>query len=323
MARPEGLNPLTHSTLLYDAYGRGVNSIRISVTQRCNLRCFFCHKEGELSVKDEMSLDEIVGIAKTACALGMRRVKLTGGEPLLRGDLSQIISGIARYAEEVALTTNGVQLVDRAGELRRAGLNRINVSLHSIDPQTYSKITGRNYQKQVLQGIKTALDEGLEPLKVNMVVLKGMNDDEISSMINLAADLGFILQLIEFQPVQKASATHWQSFHDDLTGIEAWLRKNAHDIEERSMHRRVKYFLEREGHSVCVEVVRPMHNPAFCSNCTRLRVTSDGKLKPCLLRNDNLVEAAAILRNGGSLQELEKAFRTAVELREPYWKEPR
>lgn len=316
----EDLKPLLNPTFLRDAYGRDLNSVRISVTQRCDLACFFCHKEGEPSVKDEMSIEEIVSITRMACKLGMRRVKLTGGEPLLREDLSQIVSGIANYAEEVALTTNGVQLADRAGELRLAGLDRVNISLHSIKPQNYSRITGRDYLKQVLQGIKTALDEGLEPLKANMVVLRGMNDDEIPSMINLAADLGFILQLIEFQPIQKASATHWRNFHDDLTGIEAWLRKDAHGIEERPMHRRVKYFLKRGGHSVCVEVVRPMHNPTFCNNCTRLRVTAGGKLKPCLLRNDNLVEAAAILRNGGSLQELEKAFRTAVKLREPYWK---
>ena len=317
------MNVRLESTNLYDRFGRPFNSLRVSVTQRCNFDCFFCHMEGEAPSSEEMTPKEIGEIVRVACKLGVKNVKFTGGEPLLREDIADIVSRIAQYAEEVSMTTNGSLLKETAAALRKAGLRRVNVSLHSVDPETFAKITGRDALQQVEEGIEAALKNHLEPVKINMVVFKGMNDHEVPQMIDFAGSLGVILQLIEFQPVLRENQGAWHRFHCDLAETEGWLEKEAFKIESRALQARRKYFLKKDGKVSCVEVVRPMHNTSFCRNCTRLRVTSDGRLKPCLMRNDNLVEAAAILRRGGGSHELEEVFRRVVELREPYWKEGR
>jgi len=309
------------STNLHDRFSRPFNSLRVSVTQRCNFDCFFCHREGEAPSSGEMTSKEIGEIAGVACKLGVKKVKLTGGEPLLREDITDIVSRISRHADEVSMTTNGSLLKESAAALRKAGLKRVNVSLHSVDPETFAKITGRDALQQVEEGIEAALKSHLEPVKINVVVFKGMNDYEIPQMIDFARSLGVILQLIEFQPVLRENKGAWHRFHYDLAETEGWLEKEAFKIENRALQARRKYFLRKDGKTTCVEVVRPMHNTSFCKNCTRLRVTSDGRLKPCLMRNDNLAEAATILRSGGGLDDLERVFRRVVELREPYWRE--
>jgi cyclic pyranopterin phosphate synthase len=166
-----------------------------------------------------------------------------------------------------------------------------------------------------------ALQSGLCPVKINMVVLEGINVAEIPQAIDFAKEVGAILQLIEFQPVQQGNFVHWKNFHYDLASVEEWLRKKAVSFEENPLHKRKRYLLERNGGSVHVELVRPMHNTVFCQNCTRLRVTSDGKLKPCLLRSDNLVDVVSLIRQGFKANELREAFNEAVLLREPYWRE--
>ena len=306
---------------LCDSFGRSLNSLRISVTQKCNLNCFFCHREGETAPNGEMTPEEIAQIAKTASEFGMRKVKLTGGEPLLREDIVKIVSEIACYVDEVSLTTNGVLLEKYAQTLKDAGLKRANVSLSSITPGTFRAITGQDSVEQVKAGIGVALRSGLFPVKINMVVLKGMNVDEIPSMVDFAKKVGAMLQLIEFQPVQHENVVHWRKLHYDLMPIEEWLRKQANAVEENPLHKRKRYLLRRDGGFVSVEVVRPMHNSEFCQNCTRLRVTSDGKLKPCLLRNDHLVDIVSLIRKGVPRSQLKEAFKKAAMLREPYWKE--
>ena len=311
----------TKSLGLCDAYGRSLNNLRISVTQRCNLNCFFCHKEGEDAFGQELTPTEITDIVKMACKLGMKKVKITGGEPLLREDIVEIVSSIAQHADEVSLTTNGFLLEEKAKALRSAGLQRVNVSLHAMNSDTFKEITGRTGLQQVEKGIAAALENHLEPVKVNMVVLKGINDHEVHQMIDFTTHLGAILQLIEFQPVQNDNWNPWNRFHSDLSAIERWLKENSFKIQERAMHRRKKYYLKSNDGVACVEVVKPMHNSEFCHSCTRLRVTSDGKLKPCLLRNGNLVDAVVHVRGRKDLMGLEKAFRRVVTLREPYWKD--
>jgi cyclic pyranopterin phosphate synthase len=305
---------------LCDNFGRPLNSLRISVTQKCNLQCFFCHKEGETAPDGEMTPKEIRQVVKTASEFGMKKVKLTGGEPLLRQDIPKIVSEVARYADEVSLTTNGVLLENYAQTLYDAGLKRINISLSSITPENFQKITGKPCIQQVKNGIRAALQSGLYPVKINMVVLKGINVNEIPKMVDFAKEIGATLQLIEFQPIQRGSMTYWKNFHYDLTPIEDWLRNKATAVEENPLHKRKRYVLKRNGEFVSVEIVRPMHNSEFCQNCTRLRVTSDGKLKPCLLRNDNLVDIVPLIRQGADTSELKEAFKKAATLREPYWK---
>jgi len=309
------------STTLHDRFGRKLNSLRISVTQKCNLRCFYCHREGEVSASHEMTKEEIAKIAEIACELGMKKVKLTGGEPLLRDDLPEIVSEIAECTDEVSLTTNGVLLEKYAQTLFNAGLKRVNVSLPSLNPERFQKITEKDYVQQVRDGIKAAAQSHLHPVKINMVMMKGINVDEIPRAIDFAQDVGAILQLIEFQPIQPENYVCWKTFHCNLVPIENWLKEKALAVQENPLHKRKRYLLEKNGDPVYVEIVRPIHNSAFCQNCTRLRVTSDGKLKPCLLRNDNLVDIISLIRQGAKSNELKEAFKEAVMLREPYWRE--
>ncbi len=306
--------------MLYDRFGRHLNSLRISVTQRCNLECFYCHREGEIGSNYEMKNEEIVKIAEVACKLGMRKVKLTGGEPLLRRDLTDIVSGIFKYAEEISLTTNGVLLKDCVAKLVKAGLKRVNISLPSLSPELFQRITGKDLIFRVKEGIKAATESQLHPVKINMVMLKGINTHEIPKAIDFAQKSRAVLQLIEFQPIQPENHVHWQKFHYNPTPIENWLRKKAVSVHQNPLHKRRRYTLEKKGNSVGVEVVRPIHNSRFCQNCTRLRVTSSGKLKPCLLRNDNLVEIVSLVRECADSDQLNDAFIEAAALREPYWK---
>lgn len=310
----------THSTVLHDRYGRPLNSLRLSVTQRCNLECFYCHREGEPVSDGEMTWREISKIADIACQLGMKKVKITGGEPLVREDLSQIVSSIAEDADEVSLTTNGVLLEEYAPKLAKAGLKRVNVSLPSPSPTHFQRVTGRDCVHRVKRGIKKASETGLHPVKINMVLLKGINIEEVQEAIDFAQQVNAILQIIEFQPILPQNYSHWKKFHYDPLPIEKRLKKESISVQENPLHHRKRYTIQRRGGSVRVEVVRPMHNSSFCQNCTRLRVTTDGKLKPCLLRNDNLVDIISPIREGSEDDHLKKVFQKAVRRREPYWK---
>lgn len=311
---------VTSKAVLHDKFGRKLNSLRISITQKCNLKCFYCHREGEVASDNEMTKEEIAQIAKIAYQLGMKKVKLTGGEPLLRDDLPDIISEIAEYSDEVSLTTNGVLLEKNVETLSDAGLKRVNVSLPSLVPERFKNITKKDFVEQVKDGIEAAVQNNLCPVKINMVMLKGINVDEIPNAIDFAQEVGAILQLIEFEPIQPENYAYWKTFHYDPALIEYWLKKRAVSIQENALHKRKRYILKKNSDPVIVEVVKPMHNSIFCQNCTRLRVTSDGKLKPCLLRNDNLVNIIALIRQGASSNELEEAFKEAARLREPYWR---
>ncbi|MCD6446398.1 GTP 3',8-cyclase MoaA [Candidatus Bathyarchaeota archaeon] len=301
--------------VLRDPFNRPVTSLRISLTHRCNFRCFFCHMEGEQDCRRELSTTEIEKIVMVASSLGMRKVKLTGGEPLLREDIIEIVRRITPHVDEVSMTSNGFYLEEYAEKLYEAGLKRVNVSLHSLDQQIFEKITGVNAVEKVKKGIKVAVKSGLKPVKINMVVLKGLNDKDIPRMIEFSKNCGAILQLIEFQPIQYG-APYWKKFYYDLSLVEEELKENSKDVLVRELQRRRQYYLRNGG---IVEIVKPMHNSSFCMNCTRLRVTADGKLKPCLMRNDNLVDVKPILESH-DLKELEKAFEEAVSRREPYWK---
>jgi cyclic pyranopterin phosphate synthase len=302
---------------LIDPYGRPVKSLRISITQRCNFECFFCHQEGESNPGGEAAPDEIEAVVSIAAGLGIGKVKLTGGEPLMRDDVVEIVGRIAPHVEEVSMTTNGYWLAEKACALREAGLKRVNVSFHSTHPDVFCKIVGWDAIDEVKRGIEAALECGLRPVKLNMVIMKGINDGEIEEMIDYSKDVGAILQLIEYQPIEQG-AEDWEDYYYDLRPIEEELEARAESVVEREMHRRRQYHFK--GGAI-VEVVRPMHNSRFCQFCTRLRMTSDGHLKPCLMRDDNHVEAVSLLRQGATRDEIVGAFKEAVSRREPYWRE--
>jgi cyclic pyranopterin phosphate synthase len=290
---------------LRDSYGRPVTNLRISLTSRCNLSCIYCHAEGEKNPEAEMSAQEIIDIMHVAVKFGIRGIKFTGGEPLLRPDLLEIIRAVPPGIES-SLTTNGILLLDMAGDLKHAGLRRVNVSLDSLNHDTYKRITGSDRLNEVLAGIDAALRVGLTPVKLNMVVLYGINDNEVDDFISyVRGNRHLVLQLIELMHFNDCK------YHGDLQGVEAMLASRASQVLTRRMHHRKKYCLDGAE----VEIVRPLHNTEFCAYCNRLRVTSDGKLKPCLLRTDNHITI-----RGKKGAELEALFRKAVEQREPFFK---
>ncbi len=305
--------------VLTDNWGRPLLNLRISITQRCNLRCDYCHREGEgccaRDTKEEMTVDEIARIARIAVSLGISRIKLTGGEPLMRKDLCDIVKGIATTPglKDLSITTNGALLSFQAQELRACGLRRVNISLPTLNADVYHKLTDGRIEN-ALEGVKAVVAAGLYPVKLNMVILNGVNVDAVPEMMDFARQTGTILQLIELDPVN-VSDTYFSVYHKFLNEHEEMLRQKAVKIETRRfMHNRHIYHLP----DVTVEVVHPTENREFCAHCTRLRVTSDGKLKTCLMRNDNLVDVLTPMRQGANDEELKALFMRSNRLREPY-----
>lgn len=279
---------------LVDAYGREIRSLRFSLTTRCTLNCLYCHREGEQRdqpPREEISAELVIAIARVAAEqFNVRRVKFSGGEPLLREDLATIIQGIRPFEKDISLTTNGVFLQRYAAELAAAGLDRVNVSLDTLQEDRYDLITrSKSNLPQVIAGIYSAIDAGLVPIKLNMVILKGINDDELPALMRFVRDCNqrgggnaVILQPIELIPSFNPPMERYKA---DFARVERELKAQASTVKMRQLHRRKKYFID----GVEVEVVHPIDNTEFCANCSRLRVTSDGKLKACLLRDDNLV----------------------------------
>lgn len=299
-----------------DPYGREMTNLRISVTQRCNLRCAYCHREGESEPGVEMTPGEIGRLVSIASALGMRRLKITGGEPLVREDIADIVVQAAGSASEVSMTTNGVLLSDYSRQLKAAGLKRVNVSVDTLRHQTYESIAGLDVLDDVMEGIRSSISAGLSPVKLNMVVMRDVNSSEVEEMIRFSSEVGAILQLIELETSREnENGGFYAKHHYPLDDLEDTLAARAVKIVPRSMHRRMKYFLPQE-----VEVVRPMHNTMFCANCHRLRITSNGLLKPCLMTSRGMVDVLSPMREGASDAEVAGLFEKAVLSREPYWR---
>ncbi|UCF08430.1 MAG: GTP 3',8-cyclase MoaA [Thermoplasmata archaeon] len=312
---------------MLDRFGRNINNMRISVTRQCNLDCFYCHHEGDPQKEREpdnilMAPSEIEKIAEIGSSVGMEKLKITGGEPLLRNDIVDIIGRVAGHMKEVSMTTNGTLLRRYAHDLRQAGLSRVNVSFDAFNHETFERITGKDLFDELKTGVAAAKEAGLSPIKLNMVVLKSVNHRDIDVAVEYASSVGAILQLIEFETTKEGSANGpFTRYHYDLGNVEDRLNKVACDVSRRHMHNRKKYILssQNNGHAE-IEIVRGMHNSEFCCNCTRLRVTASGQLKPCLLREDNYLDIITPIRNGAADDELEAIFTQAVHLKEPYWR---
>ena len=300
---------------MLDKFGRPIKSLRISVTDKCNLNCWYCHKEGiPTKIGRLMSVEEMGQIVSLVSEFGIRKIKLTGGEPLLREDIVEIVTAVAApKVKEVSLTTNGTLLAEIAAELAGAGLTRVNISLDTLDEATYERITGKRLLGKVLEGIDAALAAGLKPVKLNMVLLAGINEQEVEQMIAYTSKRGIILQLIELLDVGDGN---FAEYHCNLEGVERELRSRVVKVRTRRLMQARKKYILPEGE---VEVVRPMHNTEFCMHCTRLRLTSDGHLKPCLMRNDNLIDLLTHITTG-DLELARKSFAEAIARREPYFK---
>src|SRR4030067_603460 len=222
---------------LTDNCGRPLLNLRISITQRCNNRCAYCHREGEVQRANRsaelISVEEILRIAKVAVNLGIARIKLTGGEPLMRQDLPEIISGIAAAPglRDLSLTTNGLLLGGMAKKLRECGLRRVKISWPSQNPKTYHKLTGEKIE-DALSGVKAAIEAGFSPVKLNMVILKDVNVGDVPEMIEYAGRTGIVLQLIELDPIN-VSDKYYSMHHRSLDEQEDMLREKAVTIEKR------------------------------------------------------------------------------------------
>ena len=300
-----------------DKYERPILSLRITLTNRCNVNCLYCHHDGMVKSKDEMTADELYTICKIAKKIGVRKIRLSGGEPLLKKDIVEIVERIASLDfKDISMTTNGILLEKYAQDLKDAGLDRVNVSLDTLNRETFEFITKKDYLEDAKNGILKAVEVGLYPVKINMVIMKGINQDEIDDMFEFCKEHDIVLQLIELIESENCDDDKFSvDYHYNLDDVEKELADIADDVREREfMQGRKKYYIDGGE----IEVVKPVDNASFCAKCSRLRITPDGKIKPCLLRNDNLVELISHVRNGESEEELEKIFINGINKREPF-----
>lgn len=286
---------------LIDRYGRAITYLRVSVTDRCDFRCTYCMSEHMtfLPKKDVLSFEEIETIVAAFVRRGVRKVRLTGGEPLVRRDIAEMVgtlgSYIGRGLEELTLTTNGSQLRRHAEALVAAGVRRINVSLDTLDRQKFAEITRRGRMEDVLDGIDAADAAGLK-IKINMVAMRGVNDDEIVPMLEWAHGRGFGLTLIEGMPLGEVGLDRVDSYLP-LRELREWLKQRF--TLEPAVHRtggpaRYDYVKETNG---LIGFITPMsHN--FCESCNRVRLTATGQLYMCLGQED-MVDLRTALREGG------------------------
>ncbi|HTT35877.1 MAG TPA: GTP 3',8-cyclase MoaA, partial [Thermoplasmata archaeon] len=243
-----------------DRYGRPVTDLRISLTQRCNLKCVFCHMEGQPVAREELTPAQIERVVRIASGLGVDRVKLTGGEPTLRSDLVEIVERIAPLVSEVSMTTNGLRLADLAARLKAAGLARVNVSVPSLDPAVYRELTGVDGLESTVRGIRAAIQAGLGPVKLNAVSLADATNDpsSVDRLIGFAQDVGAWVQVIEFENVSgRVDPEVYRSLHSELSRLTRSAAARAFRTSQNRLHGRPRYTFERKGRPVTVEVVQP------------------------------------------------------------------
>ena len=304
---------------LEDAFGREVTGVRVSLTDRCNFDCIYCHNEGLGDTRgpmepqdDEMTADEVVRFLEVAREFGVEKVKFTGGEPMLREDLEEIIRRTPDEME-ASMTTNGTFLPGRAEGLVEAGLARVNVSQDALDPKAFAEVTKSGAYDRVMEGVDAALDAGLDPVKLNMVVFEATAGYVPEMVDHVAENDGLQLQLIEYMP-ELTGKPEWAI---EIERVHDWLAEQADEIERREMHGRRRYWVGGgKPDGGMVEIVDPVENAEFCANCHRVRVTHEGYLKGCLNRNDDLRPMGEMTK-----PEIREAFREVVANRVPYYGE--
>jgi cyclic pyranopterin phosphate synthase len=309
---------------LADAYGRVATDLRVSLTDRCNLRCQYCMPaEGLdwLPRADVLTDEEIIRLIRIGVTrLGISTVRLTGGEPLLRQDLEWLVAAIADLdpAPAIALTTNGIGLADRAATLAAAGLKRINISLDTLDPETFKRITRRPRLADVLAGVEAAVAAGLHPVKINTVLLRGVNDHEAYPLLEWALRTGVQLRFIEQMPLD---AQHAWKRTEMVTADEIRERLSAHvtlleDDRDRARRGSAPAELFRvEGTDGAVGIIASVSKP-FCGACDRVRLTADGQLRNCLFARTES-DLRAPLRAGATDEELADRWVRAVATKRP------
>lgn len=299
---------------LADGFGRRITDLRISVTDRCNLRCRYCMPEEGVRLLDHnrvLRSEEIIRVVKVAVGLGVRKVRLTGGEPLLRRGLPDLVAGLAAISglEDIAVTTNGVLLGRYARDLYANGLRRVNVSLDTLRPERFVAITRRDDLHRVLDGIASAQGAGFSQIKVNMIPMRGCNDDEIASMARWAVANGLHLRYIEFMPF---AGNGWSPDRVvSAAQIRATLSRELRlGAGRRETPQSPAVTFPIEGSTLSIGIIASVTQP-FCERCSRMRLTAEGRLRPCL-HADVEVDLATLLRSGGDEEDIRKAFRTSA-----------
>ncbi len=307
---------LTDKDGLIDAFQRRINYLRVSVTDRCNLNCIYClaGSVSHLSHEDILRYEEIYRVVQVAAGMGINKVRLTGGEPLVRPDLSKLVRMLSQIegVDDLSLTTNGTLLSRYAVELKEAGLKRVNVSLDTLKRARFKRITGVDKLEEVLDGIRAAHSAGLLPLKINMVVLRGINDDEVVDFARMSIDQGWHVRFIELMPFREPET--------ECLGIVSAreIRERVQSLGElepgavRAGNGPARYY-RLPGADGTVGFISPITEP-FCRSCNRLRIVPGGQLQPCLLAS-NEVNLKETLRNGAGVDELKRLIRQAVAIK--------
>jgi cyclic pyranopterin phosphate synthase len=298
---------------LRDSFNRRIDYLRISVTDKCNLRCVYCmpsHRLKPFRRDSILSADEILRFVKIAAGHGLRKVRITGGEPLLRKDLITIISGIKGLGiQDLSLTTNGVRLPEMASDLKKAGLDRVNISMDTLNPDRYRGITGGGDIRNVLQAIHAAEEAGLTPVKINMVPVRGLNDDEIPAFASMTIENNYHIRFIELMPAKTDS--DWR--RDKCIDAQEVMQKISAlgRIMELRFHGRGPSRNYRiEGARGVIGIISPVSDH-FCRYCNRMRMTAEGRLRPCLF-SDKTIDIRTPMRKGASDYEIETLFINAV-----------
>jgi GTP 3',8-cyclase len=298
--------------VMVDSFGRVVRDLRVSVTDRCNFRCLYCMPEDGLpwlGAGDVLTRDELIRALRVAIGLGVETVRITGGEPTLRRDLVDVVAALSPLGVELSLTTNGY-LMDRLAEpLRRAGLARANISIDSLRADRFRQITRRDALDRVLRGIAASLAAGLTPVKINAVVVRGFNDDEIVPMAAWARDLGVELRFIEFMPLDAPG--EWTRDQvvpagEILTRLDQEFGLEAPDPRGSAPAERYRYRDGAGSVGIIASVTR-----AFCAQCDRIRLTADGQIRTCLFANTEY-DLRGPLRSGAGDDALAQCYLDAV-----------
>lgn len=301
---------------LIDSFGRVHTNLRISVTDRCNIRCFYCMPAENVQFmdrKDLLTFEEMERFVRIAVPLGLTKIRLTGGEPLVRHDLHILVKKLVAIPQihDIGLTTNGILLADQAQDLYDAGLRRINVSLDALDPVKFKEITRREGYEKVLEGIKAAQRVGFDPVKVNAVSVRGMTEDEIVRFGHFARETGVEIRFIEFMPLDADNA--WE--RDKVLFAHEILEKLSAEImplvpcPNQDPHAPATEFQFEDGVGK-IGIIASVSQP-FCMSCDRFRITADGKLRNCLFSLEE-TDVRGMLRGGASETEIADAIRASI-----------
>ena len=298
-----------------DHHNRRITYLRVSVTDRCNLRCVYCWPVKDLHLvnhADILSYEEIVKVIQAATRVGIKKVRLTGGEPMVRRNFVHLVASVCRVSglEDVSITTNGVRLKKKAKEIFDAGVRRVNVSLDTLNRAKYSKIAGRDRFDDVWEGLKEAEAVGFAPIKVNVVVMRGINDDELLQFAELSLKKPYHVRFIEYMPIGRDSQwRHERCVPSDEIKAKLESIGPLHKVSPSPLAGPARRYRFESAKGEIGFISALSHH--FCPSCNRLRLTADGKLRPCLFADDE-VDIKGPLRNGCTHEDLKHLFQKAI-----------